>query len=44
MNKTIICYFSVSGVTKVAAEKLSNILNADIFEIEPVNNEKYDKL
>lgn len=36
MNKTIICYFSASGVTKAASEKLSNILNADIFEIEPV--------
>lgn len=36
MNKTIICYFSASGTTKAVAERISNILNADIFEIEPV--------
>lgn len=36
MNKNIICYFSATGTTKKVAEKLSNILSADTFEIEPV--------
>lgn len=36
MNKTIICYFSATGTTKNIAERLSKILNADTFEIEPV--------
>lgn len=37
MNKTIICYFSASGITKNIAEKLSSVINADLFEIKPVN-------
>ena len=36
MNKSIICYFSATGTTKRVAEELSKILNADLFEIEPV--------
>lgn len=36
MNKNIICYFSATGTTKKVAEKLSKILNGDLFEIEPV--------
>lgn len=36
MNKTLITYFSASGTTKKAAERIANIINADIFEIEPV--------
>lgn len=36
MNKNIICYFSATGTTKKVAEKLSNMISADIFEIEPV--------
>ena len=36
MNKTIICYFSATGTTKVVAEKLANLLNGNLFEIEPV--------
>ena len=39
MNKTIICYFSASGVTRSVDEKVANLKNADLFEIEPV--EKY---
>ena len=35
MNKTLVAYFSASGVTKAAAEKLSAELSADIYEIEP---------
>ena len=37
MNKILVSYFSASGVTKNVAEKLKDMLNADIFEIEPVN-------
>ena len=35
MSKTLVAYFSASGVTKAAAEKLSAELSADIYEIEP---------
>lgn len=37
MDKLLICYFSATGTTKMVAEKLSEILNGDLFEIEPVN-------
>lgn len=37
MEKMIICYFSASGTTKTAAEKLSSITNSNLFEIEPVD-------
>lgn len=40
--KTLITYFSASGVTKKVAEKVKEISGADIFEIEPVK--KYSKL
>ena len=33
MNKTIICYFSATGTTKVVAEKLANLLKGNLFEI-----------
>lgn len=36
MNKKLICYFSATGTTKRKAEELSEILNADLFEIEPI--------
>ena len=39
MDKVLICYFSATGVTKSVAEKIANVVNADLFEIEPV--EKY---
>ena len=39
MNKILICYFSASGTTKKVAEKISSLLNSDLFEIEP--KEKY---
>lgn len=34
--KTLVAYFSASGVTKKAAEKLAKAANADLFEIKPV--------
>ena len=37
MSKILISYFSASGVTKSVAEKVSSIVNGDLFEIEPVN-------
>lgn len=37
MSKILISYFSASGVTKNVAEKISSIVNGDLFEIEPVN-------
>jgi len=36
MNKNLICYFSATGTTKRKAEELSEIISADLFEIEPV--------
>ena len=35
MKKTLIAYFSATGTTKRAAEKLAKEFNADLFEIEP---------
>lgn len=37
MNKDLICYFSASGITKGIAEKISKVVNGDLFEIEPVS-------
>ena len=34
--KSLITYFSASGVTKNAAQNLAKAINADLFEIEPV--------
>lgn len=34
--KTLIIYFSASGVTKKVAEELSQLVEGDLFEIEPV--------
>ena len=39
MSKIFVTYFSASGVTKGVAEKLANIIDGDLFEIEP--KEKY---
>ena len=36
MGKILVCYFSATGATKRLAEKIADVLNADIFEIEPV--------
>ena len=33
--KTLVAYFSASGVTKRVAEKVADVLEADIFEIAP---------
>ncbi len=41
MSKILVSYFSASGVTKSVAEKFARAVNADLFEIEPV--EKYTK-
>lgn len=35
MMKTLVAYFSASGVTKRVAEKVADVLDADIFEIAP---------
>ena len=35
MSKTLVAYFSASGVTKKAAQKLSEAIGADIYEIKP---------
>lgn len=35
MSKVLVTYFSASGVTKKMAEKLSEAVGADIFEIKP---------
>lgn len=36
MSKILISYFSASGVTKSVAERISSVVNGDLFEIEPV--------
>lgn len=36
MSKKLVAYFSASGVTKKAAEKLAGEQGADLFEIRPV--------
>lgn len=38
MNKSLVCYFSATGVTKNVAINIKNLLGADLFEIEPVNH------
>lgn len=35
MNRTLVAYFSASGVTAKLAENLAEAISADIFEIEP---------
>ena len=37
MKKILICYFSISGVTRLKAKELASKLSADIEEIIPVN-------
>ena len=39
MSKVLVSYFSASGVTKGVAENIAEIVDGDLFEIEPV--EKY---
>ena len=36
MSKTLVSFFSASGVTKGVAERIANSINADLFEIKPV--------
>lgn len=35
MSKKLVAYFSASGVTKAAAERLAKTADADLFEIKP---------
>lgn len=35
MGKKLVAYFSASGVTKAAAEKLAKVAGADLYEIKP---------
>lgn len=35
MSKILVTYFSASGVTKSVAKRLANIVNGDLYEIEP---------
>lgn len=35
MRKTLVAYFSASGVTKKVAEKIAATVNGDLFQIEP---------
>lgn len=36
MSKTLVAYFSASGVTAKLAKTLSSVTDADLFEIKPV--------
>ena len=44
MNKKLICYFSASGTTKSVSEKMSKVLNGDLFEIVPKERYTEDDL
>ena len=44
MSKKLVAYFSASGVTKNIAEKLSNVISADLYEIMPKNAYTLDDL
>ena len=35
MSSKLVAYFSASGVTKAVAERLAEIIDADVFEIKP---------
>ena len=35
MKKTLVVYFSATGTTKAAAQKLADEFNADLYEITP---------
>ena len=35
MSKSLVAYFSASGVTRKVAENLASAINADIYEIKP---------
>ena len=35
MNKTLVVYFSATGTTKAAAQRLAKEFNADLYEITP---------
>lgn len=35
MAKTLVAYFSATGITKNVAERLANVAKADIYEIKP---------
>ncbi|NTW90785.1 MAG: flavodoxin, partial [Erysipelotrichaceae bacterium] len=37
MKKVLVTYFSHSGNTKVVAEKISSVLNGDLFEIKTLD-------
>ncbi len=36
MSKTLVAYFSASGVTKDVAQRLAQVAGADLFEIKPL--------
>ena len=36
MSKKLVAYFSASGVTKSAADRLAKAADADLFEIQPL--------
>ena len=36
MSKTLVAYFSCTGVTKKLAEEINGILKGDLYEIKPV--------
>lgn len=36
MSKKLVVYFSASGVTKQVAQKIANVVDGDLMEIEPV--------
>ena len=37
MSKVLVCYFSASGIKRGVAYNLANIIEGDLFEIEPID-------
>ena len=44
MTKSLVAYFSASGVTKEVAKKLAEATSSDIYEIKPINPYTSDDL
>lgn len=38
MEKVLVCFFSATGVTRFVARKISEEIEGDLFEIEPINS------
>ena len=44
MSKILVSYFSASGITKKVAEKIADVVDGTLFEIDPKEKYKNDDL